>query len=239
MPIDIKWFPPAWFQIKINKKIIYIDPAYLKKYYKNYSKKVEFSSWPDPIDGLPEKDLAKADVILVTHHHKDHCKSVTVNRLLKRETAIIAPKRCSKELGKDICSLMPDDEIEIGRMRIRAVEAYNKKRDNKNNVAHKKGVGVGYIINIEGRSIYHAGDTDFIPEMIGHGKIDVALLPIGGRDFTMSLAEAVQAAVVIKPKVAIPMHRFEANPQEFKRQVEKISDVKVAALQIGEVFHLG
>ena len=78
MSIDIKWFPPAWFQIKTSNKIIYIDPAYLKKYYKNYPKKIEFSSWPKPIDGLPEKNLENADVILVTHHHKDHCKSVTV-----------------------------------------------------------------------------------------------------------------------------------------------------------------
>ena len=74
MSIEIKWFPPSWVQIKISKeKILYIDPAYLKKYYRNYPKKVEFSTWPDPIDGLPEKGLEKADVILVTHHHKDHC----------------------------------------------------------------------------------------------------------------------------------------------------------------------
>ena len=65
MSLYIKWFPPAWFQIKMDKKIIYIDPAYLKKYYKNYPKKVEFSSWPDPIDGLPEKDLEKESDIKV------------------------------------------------------------------------------------------------------------------------------------------------------------------------------
>ena len=80
--------------------------------------------------------------------------------------------------------------------------------------------------------------TDFIPEMIEYGKIDVALLPIGGRDFTMNLTEAVQAAIMIKPNVAIPMHRFEADPQEFKKKVEKKTDIKVAALQTGEVYHL-
>lgn len=80
--------------------------------------------------------------------------------------------------------------------------------------------------------------TGFIPEMNKHGKIDVALLPIGGRDFTMNLTEAVQAAIMIKPLVAIPMHRFEGDPQKFKKQVEKKSDIKVAALQTGEVYHL-
>ena len=62
---------------------------------------------------------------------------------------------------------------------------------------------------------------DFIPEMGEHGKIDVLLLPIGGRDFAMNLTEAVQAAIMVKPLVAIPMHRFEADPQEIKKQVEK------------------
>jgi L-ascorbate metabolism protein UlaG (beta-lactamase superfamily) len=84
-----------------------------------------------------------------------------------------------------------------------------------------------------GKKIVH---TDFIPEMIEHGKIDVACLPIGGRDFTMNLVEAVQAAIMIKPHVAIPMHRFEADPQEFKKQVEKKSDIKVVTLQTGEVL---
>ena len=130
-------------------------------------------------------------------------------------------------------------KLEIDHVRIKAVEAYNKKRGNKNKVVHKKGAGVGYIVNIGGKSIYHAGDTDLIPEMTMHGnKIDVALLPIGGRDFTMNLTEAVQATIMIKPLVAIPMHRFEADPQEFKKQVEKKSDIKVAVLQTGEVYHL-
>ena len=62
MPVSIKWFPPSWFQIKTRDIIIYIDPAYLKKYYTKYPQKIEFSTWPDQIDGLPEKDLDfKAD----------------------------------------------------------------------------------------------------------------------------------------------------------------------------------
>lgn len=238
MNIAIKWFPPSWFQIKTKDKIIYIDPAYLKKYYTNYPKKIEFSRWPDPIDGLPEKDLEKADIILVTHHHKDHCKSVTVNRLRKQDTSVVATKRCVKELGKDIIIIEAGKEIEIDKIRIKAVEAYNIEKANKTKVAHKKGIGVGYIISIEGKSIYHAGDTDLIPEMEDLGKIDIALFPIGGRNFTMNLAEAVQATMRIKPKVVIPMHNFEADPQEFKKQVESISDIKVEALGIGEVYLL-
>ncbi len=163
--IDIKWFPPSWFQIESRDKIIYIDPAYLKKYYTNYPKKIEFYSWPDPIDGLPEKDLERADIILVTHHHKDHCKSVTVNRLRKKRTSVIAPKRCLKELGKNITVIEAGEEVAIDKVRIRAVEAYNREKSDKTKAAHKKGIGLGYVIYIEGKSIYHAGDTYLIPEM--------------------------------------------------------------------------
>lgn len=68
--ISIKYFQPSWFQIKTNSKIIYIDPAYLSNYYTKYPKKIDFTKWPNPIDGLPDRDLEKADLILITHHPK-------------------------------------------------------------------------------------------------------------------------------------------------------------------------
>jgi L-ascorbate metabolism protein UlaG (beta-lactamase superfamily) len=238
MTIDIKWYPPSWVQIKARNKIIYIDPAYLKMYYKNYPKKVEFSSWPDPIDGLPEKDLELADIILVTHHHKDHCKNVTVKRLKKPHTAVIATKRCLRELKKDIIVIEANKEVEIDGVGIKAVEAYNREKADQTKVAHRKGIGVGYVITIDGKSIYHAGDTDLVPEIGQLGKVEVAFLPIGGKDFTMNLSEAVRAAMMIQSKIVVPMHWFEADPQKFKKEVEKKSRTEVKVLQIGEVFSL-
>ncbi len=232
----LKWFPRSWFQIKTKEKVIYIDPAYLKTCFANYPKKIEFTSWPDPIDGLPE-ELEKADVILLTHHHKDHCKSVTVNRLKHADTIVIAPKRCIKELGKGIRVVKPGDGITVGDLRIKAVQAYNSEQGNSTRKFHHKGDGVGYVITLDGKTIYHAGDTDFIPEMRRLGAIDVALLPIGGT-FTMDIPEAIEAAIVIKPKIVIPMHRLKANPQEFKDRLEEKSNIKVAPLQIGETYHL-
>jgi len=226
IPVEIKWFPPSWIQIKAGSHIIYIDPAYLKTNFAHYPKKIEYSKWPDPIDGLPE-ELEKGDIILITHHHKDHCKKVTVNRLKKEKTKILATKQCSKELGKGITVMKPGMEIEIDNIRVRTVEAYNDKREEKTKIMHRKGIGVGYVITVEGKTIYHAGDTDLIPEMEYIKNVDVALLPIGGRDFTMGLFEAIQAAKKINPKVIIPMHRFESNPDEYKKLVEKEADVKV------------
>jgi len=236
MTVFLKWFPPAWFQIKTKEKIIYIDPAYLRTYFTNYPKRIEFSRWPNPIDGLPE-ELEKADVILVTHHHKDHCKSVTVNRLRHADTLVIAPKHCIKELGKDIKVIEPGEEITFGDIKIKPVEAYNTEQGSSTRKVHHKGYGVGYLITIGGKTIYHAGDTDFIPEMRALGAIDVALLPIGGT-FTMDIQEAVETAIAIKPKIGIPMHRFRADPHEFKKKVEVKSNIKVVPLQIGEVYQI-
>ena len=208
MTVSIKWFPRSWFQIKNGNKIIYIDPAYLSTYFTKYPNRIEFTKWPDPIDGLPE-ELERADFILVTHHHKDHCKLVTVNRLRHANTVVVAPKSCIKELGKDIEVVQPGIEITYGQIRIKAVFAYNTEQGSSTRKQHRRGDCVGYLIEIEGRTIYHAGDTDFIPEMKKLSKYSgqefVTLLPVGGT-YTMNSEEAAEAASIIVPSVAIPMH---------------------------------
>jgi glyoxylase-like metal-dependent hydrolase (beta-lactamase superfamily II) len=95
--IKIKWFPPSWCHIKTEHQVIYIGPSYLRTIFTHYPKTIERSKWPDIIDGLPEK-LEKVDIILVTHHHKDHCKQITTHRLRKKNTIVLAPKYCSTEL---------------------------------------------------------------------------------------------------------------------------------------------
>lgn len=237
MVISLKWFPPSWFQIKTSDKVIYIDPAYLKTYFINYPGKVEFSTWPDPIDGLPEKNLKKADLILITHHHKDHCKKVTFNRLKDKNTLILAPEMCTKELGKKIKTVKPGEEFNFENIKIKTVEAYNTEYGNSTRKLHHKGNGVGYLITLEGKTIYHAGDTDFIPEMKELGKVDVALIPIGGT-FTMDLEEAVEAVIIIKPKLVIPMHMKDTDPEEFKKIVEERSNIMVLPQDIGGIYYL-
>ncbi len=145
MTVSIKWFPPSGFQIKTKDKIMYIDPAWMRTYFTKYPKKIEYSRWPDPIDGLPE-ELEKADVILLTHHHKDHCKSVTVNRLKDADTLVVAPKRGINELGKDIHVVAPGDEIPFGDIKINVVDAYNTEQGSSTRKVHHKGNGVGYLI---------------------------------------------------------------------------------------------
>ncbi len=236
MSVIVKWFPPSWIQIKTDEKTLYIDPAYLRTYYLKHLNKIEFTKWPDPIDGLPQK-LEKADLILVTHAHKDHAKDVTINRLWKQTTKLIAPRRCQKKLGKDMKVIVAGQQIDLAGIHIKAVDAYNRKKSGTGKIWHSQGSGVGYLIMVEDKQIYHAGDTDFIPEMKQLGPVDLALLPIGGT-YTMDIDTAVQAALHIHPKIVIPMHHLKANPQTFKKKIETNSDIHCAVLKIGESYCL-
>lgn len=234
MTVSLKWFPPSWFQIKTEYKVIYIDPSYLKTCFTDYPEKIEFSTEPDEIDGLPEKDLENADLILVTHHHKDHCKHVTVNRLKNDETIILAPKICIEELGEGIEVVKPGKEFNFKDITINVVDAYNTPEGNSTKKFHHKGECVGYLIKINGKTIYHAGDTDFIPEMKEFDDIDAALIPIGGT-FTMDIKEAVDAVMAIKPEVVIPMHMRDADPEEFKKIVEKSQILMLYPLKLADL----
>jgi len=236
MSLFIKWFPPSWIQIKTDGKVLYIDPAYLRTYYARYPKKIEFSRWPDPIDGLPE-ELEKADVILITHSHKDHCKRVTINRLKRSNTLVIAPETCMKDLGREMNLIRPGEVITFGDIKIEAVEAYNTPKGSSTRKVHRKGRGVGYLLSLKGRTIYHMGDTDFLPEMKELGEIDVALVPIGGT-FTMDIREAVKTVLAIQPEMVIPIHYLRSDPQRFKEKVEAKSNIRIAVLQIGESYQL-
>jgi L-ascorbate metabolism protein UlaG (beta-lactamase superfamily) len=212
MTISIKYLAHAGFQIKTKNTTIYVD---LEQYGK-------FSE--------------KADVILVTHSHTDHCDPSQIEKARKPNAIIIAPSDCSSKIKEEIKTLKAGEEMTVGDVRIKAVEAYNFKRfRSPGNPFHPKGFGVGYLITSEGKTIYHAGDTDFTPEMKKLGHVDVALLPSGGT-YTMDNADAVDASLAINPSVVIPMHRWDTNPEEFKKKVEANSKIKVVLLKENEAF---
>jgi len=214
MGVFVKWLAHASFQIKAEGKIIYVD---LEKY---------------------GEVTEKAELILVTHSHTDHCDPDKIKNVQKEDTVIIAPEDCASIIGRSVKTLRPGEETSVDNIRVKAVEAYNYKRfRSPGNPYHPKGFGVGYLIKVEGKTIYHAGDTDFIPEMRKVGLIDVVLLPSGGT-YTMDNAEAAEAAIAINPKIVIPMHRWDTNPEEFKKKVKANSNIKVMVLQEGEEFQL-
>ena len=147
----------------------------------------------------------KADLVFVSHEHYDHCSPDDIKLIAAKDTVIVCDKASEKKLKgaikcKEVKGVSAGDKFDIEGIRVEVVPAYNI-----NKKYHPKGAGyVGYIVTLNGVRFYHAGDTDLVPEMKDL-KCDVALLPISGT-YVMTADEAAKAALLIKPKVAIPMH---------------------------------
>jgi len=174
MAKNIHWLGHDTFKIT-GEKIIYTDPFMIKK-------------------------ADAADIILITHEHRDHCSPDDIKKLQGPNTVIVTPADCAAKLKGNIKIVKQGDTIEVSGIKIEVVPAYNTNKQ-----FHTKDKGwVGYIFTVSGERIYLAGDTDFIPEMANF-RADIALLPVSGT-YVMTADEAVQAALQIKPKIAIPMH---------------------------------
>ena len=152
------------------------------------------------IDPFQVEECEPADIILVTHEHYDHCSPEDIRKIQKESTVIVTEPNSANKLSGDVRVVQPGDKLTVSGISIEAVPSYNT-----NKAFHpKQNAWLGFIVTVEGVRIYHAGDTDLIPEMNSF-DVDIALLPVSGT-YVMTAEEAVEAAKMIKPKLAIPMH---------------------------------
>jgi len=172
---NIKWLGHATFKI-VNKKVIYIDPWKVK-----------------------EKD--SADIILVSHSHFDHLSIEDVEKVRGEGGIVVTTSDSASQLSGDVRTLAPGAKINIDDILIEGVPSYNIGKD----FHPRNNNWLGFIITINGKRIYYAGDTDATPEMKMLTNIDIALLPVGGT-YTMTCKEAADAANAFKPKIAVPYH---------------------------------
>lgn len=142
----------------------------------------------------------KADLIFISHEHFDHCSPADVARIQDSDTVIVTEKDSAKKLTGDVRVLKPGESLTVDDVKVQAVPSYNTDK-----AFHLREKGwLGFIVEIEGVKVYHAGDCDFIPEMKDL-EVDIAFLPVSGT-YVMTAEQAVEAALAINPKLAIPMH---------------------------------
>ncbi|MBF0549423.1 MAG: MBL fold metallo-hydrolase [Deltaproteobacteria bacterium] len=141
-----------------------------------------------------------ADIIFISHEHFDHCSPDDVKKIQGPNTIIVTEKDSAKKLTGNIKIVQPGDKITIDDVMVEVVPAYNTDK----NFHPKSNKWLGFIVTVNGVRLYHAGDTDFIPEM-KDVKVDIAFIPVSGT-YVMDAPEGIKAALAINPKVAIPMH---------------------------------
>jgi L-ascorbate metabolism protein UlaG (beta-lactamase superfamily) len=197
----IQWLGHDAFRIS-GSRTIYIDPYQINP--------------PQP----------RADLILCTHAHFDHCSPEDIKLIRDEKTLLIGTADTLASFSGNKREVSAGDRFAIGEVRIEVVPAYNL-----NKTFHPRDSRwVGYVITIDGVRIYHAGDTDRIPEMKDI-KADIALLPVSGT-YVMTAEEAADAALDIGPRVAMPMHYgsvvgSEDDAQRFSRLLAGKIDVVV------------
>ncbi len=140
------------------------------------------------------------DVVLVSHSHFDHCSPGDIDRCAKSAATIVAPSDVVAQLGRGK-TLGPGQELALPGATFRAVPAYNSGKP-----FHPKANNwIGAVMEIAGKRVYYAGDTDLLDEMAALEEIDLALLPVGGT-YTMNASEAAQACEAIGCRAALPYH---------------------------------
>ncbi len=188
--MKIQWINHSCLQFQLAGKTIYTDPYQIPK----------------------DNPYEKADIILVSHSHGDHYDTDSIHNIIKDGTSVVCPATCEEIIKKENATgLKLFETVDILGLKIQGVPSYNPNK----RFHPKENEWLGYIVDDGNIRVYHAGDTDVIPEMSDFNNIDFALLPVGGNQYTMDFAEGVEAAVAIKPKFVIPMHDWGKDLNEF------------------------
>jgi L-ascorbate metabolism protein UlaG (beta-lactamase superfamily) len=172
----------------------------------------------DPIDLPSEYGDSPADAILITHDHGDHYQLLTIRMLQKEGTVNVFPEIMEDEIEfHDGTGVVPGDELSIGSIAVTAYYMYTYSPTGTDPATHPAESNyTSYIVDIDGFTIFHAGDSKNIPEYEElTGTIDVALLPLGPGCQTMADTEVVDAIRVIEPGHFVPIHFAEGDNDQF------------------------
>jgi len=182
--LKITFLGHGTLMLTFNGRNIHVDP---------FSKVADYSKLP------------KADVILITHEHRDHLDLKALASVRTEKTEVVLTETCAKQVEGGI-AMQNGDEHAVNGVTIEAVPAYNlvHKREN-GQPFHPKGVGNGYVMTFGDKRVYVAGDTENIPEMKKLQDIDCAFLPMN-LPYTMTPEMVADAAKAFQPKILYPYH---------------------------------
>jgi L-ascorbate metabolism protein UlaG (beta-lactamase superfamily) len=203
--LEITFIGHGTLMFTFGGKIIHVDP---------FSRLTDYSKLP------------QADMILLTHEHRDHLDLKALDNLRADKTKIILTKNCAQQVKGGII-MQNGDMKTVDGLKIEAVPAYNLVHMRSEGVPfHTKGNGNGYVITLGDIRIYVAGDTENIPEMKQLKDIDVAFLPMN-LPYTMTPEMVADAARAFKPKVLYPYHYGKTDPSKLVELMKDTPQVEI------------
>jgi L-ascorbate metabolism protein UlaG (beta-lactamase superfamily) len=203
--LKITFIGHGTLMLNLGGKIIHIDP---------YSDVADYNTLP------------KADLILLTHEHRDHLDLKALNQVRTEKTVVVLTEACSKQVQGGRVMINGDVKT-IEGLKVEAVPAYNIVHLRETGQPfHPKGVGNGYILTLSDKRVYIAGDTENIPEMKSLENIDIAFLPMN-LPYTMTPEMVVDAVKAFKPKILYPYHFGETEPSKVVSLLKEIPEIEV------------
>ncbi len=184
---------------------------------------------PSDNSGAPDfRGAAPPDLILITHEHGDHFSVPTINGLVGPNTVIVVPQSVFNMLPAALQAkakvMKNGDKGDYAGVNVEAVPEYNVTPDRV--MYHPKGRDNGYVLNLGGKRVYLAGDTEETPELKVLPNIDVAFVPMN-LPFTMTVEAAATFVKDFKPKIVYPYHYGESDVNKFAMLVGNASEVRL------------
>lgn len=203
--LEITFIGHGTLMIVFGEKVVHIDP---------WTKLADYSNLP------------KADIILITHEHRDHLDLKALEILKSDTTQVVSTQRCAERV-KGAIVMNNGDVKTLDGLKIEAVPAYNIVHMREpGKPFHPKGVGNGYVITFGNKRVYVGGDTENTPEMKSLKDIDVAFLPMN-LPYTMTPEMVADAVKVFKPKILYPYHFGKTDTSKIVALLKDIQETEV------------
>lgn len=203
--IKITFIGHGTLMFEVQDKVIHIDP---------WSKLADYQSLP------------KADIILITHEHRDHLDESAISAIRKPTTLIFAGKTCKDKIP-DGKIMLNGESAQVMGITIEALPAYNiVHKRNESEVYHPAGNGNAYLLTIDDNRILIGGDTENVPELKALKNIDIAFLPMN-LPYTMTPEMVADLALAMKPKILYPYHFGETDTDRLVEMLKDQKDIEV------------